>query len=265
MKTKPAWETALDKFLLKWKDKKEVTGALVCGSYITGSPSPHSDIDVQLILDPAVSWRERGNEVIDGFLIEYFANPPSQHVLYAADDDKARRRVNAHMFATGRILFDKTGDLARLVKDARRDIKKVFPRLDNAGIEAAKYHLWDLRDNLEEVYEADSPAFYLACYGALEELFQTYAGYLRYDRLPAHKLHKILTTAAERDKYRVPEFFDPPFLKIFLPALDLKNKSVMIKEFRQLTDYVLHKMGGFEINGWRLRTTVEKRGSHGKK
>jgi hypothetical protein len=32
---KQKWEIALEKFLVKRKNKKEVIGAIVCGSYIT--------------------------------------------------------------------------------------------------------------------------------------------------------------------------------------------------------------------------------------
>ena len=68
------WELALKKFLKNWENKKEVVGAIVCGSYITGNPSNHSDIDIHLLLSSKTKWRERGNVIIDGILIEYFAN-----------------------------------------------------------------------------------------------------------------------------------------------------------------------------------------------
>ena len=80
------WETALDKFLVSWKVRKEVTGVLVCGSFVTGKPAPHSDIDLHIVLSESVLWRERGNKIVDGFLIEYFANPPRQIREYFKED-----------------------------------------------------------------------------------------------------------------------------------------------------------------------------------
>lgn len=44
------WETALKKFLKSWKNKKEVVGALVCGSFVVGNPTKHSDIDLHIVL-----------------------------------------------------------------------------------------------------------------------------------------------------------------------------------------------------------------------
>ncbi len=110
------WEIALQKFLKKWENKKEVIGAIVCGSYITGNPSKHSDIDLHILLDSDTSWRERGNQIIDGILIEYFVNPIRKHYEYLEDDYKQRSRVNAHMLCTGKVLFDKTGELKKLIQ-----------------------------------------------------------------------------------------------------------------------------------------------------
>ncbi|MBT4376854.1 hypothetical protein HOD29_05775 [archaeon] len=69
------WEEALDKFLEGWKDKKEVLGINVCGSYVTSNPSKHSDLDVNIVLRDSCKWIERGNKIVDGVLIEYFVNP----------------------------------------------------------------------------------------------------------------------------------------------------------------------------------------------
>ncbi|WP_231630083.1 nucleotidyltransferase domain-containing protein [Lysinibacillus sp. ZYM-1] len=72
------WKIALETLLKDWQGRDDVVGTLVCGSYVTGKPSKRSDIDVHIVLENDVTWRERGNQIIDGFLIEYFANPPGQ-------------------------------------------------------------------------------------------------------------------------------------------------------------------------------------------
>ena len=72
------WREKLNIFTENFKHKNDVIGILVCGSYITGSPTNHSDLDVHMVLENNVNYRERGNKIIDGLLIEYFANPPRQ-------------------------------------------------------------------------------------------------------------------------------------------------------------------------------------------
>lgn len=51
------WERALSKFLIEWEKKKEVIGVMICGSFVTGNPSQHSDIDVHILLSDNVNWR----------------------------------------------------------------------------------------------------------------------------------------------------------------------------------------------------------------
>lgn len=88
------WEEALDKFLSEWRRRDYVVGALVCGSYVTGSPTARSDIDVHIILAEESDWRERGNRYVDGCLIEYFANPPRQIRTYFAFLTKTKLNIS---------------------------------------------------------------------------------------------------------------------------------------------------------------------------
>ena len=69
------WREKLDIFMSNFEHSDDVIGILVCGSYVTGNPTNHSDLDVHIILNNAVGYRARGNKIIDGLLIEYFANP----------------------------------------------------------------------------------------------------------------------------------------------------------------------------------------------
>ena len=60
------WRDRLDTFMENFEYKADVVGILVCGSFVTGNPSSRSDLDVHIILDEAVDYRERGNKVVDG-------------------------------------------------------------------------------------------------------------------------------------------------------------------------------------------------------
>jgi len=104
------WRQAVELFLNDWKKMKTLLGRWFCGSYVTGNPSEHSDIDLHLLLKSGIDWRERGNKVVDGYLIEYFANPKEQILKYFHEEIASRSCVTAHMFASGEILFDKTGE-----------------------------------------------------------------------------------------------------------------------------------------------------------
>jgi len=128
----------------------KVVGALVCGSYVTGHPSERSDIDVHIILLNDVTWRERGNQIIDGFLIEYFANPPGQIRHYFQDDFNKHRTMSMVRFQTGEISFDYTGIIKELKLEAYGWLKKNYETINETVLEIKKYGLWDTLDNVKD-------------------------------------------------------------------------------------------------------------------
>ena len=101
------WQLALEKFLEEWKEKDFVEAALLTGSRAIGTDTLYSDVDIYIILSDSVDWRERGNKVIDGVLIEYFANPPRQIKHYFEKEFKENSKCTARIVAVGETLFDK--------------------------------------------------------------------------------------------------------------------------------------------------------------
>jgi len=250
-------EIVLKKFIEKWETKQEVVGAIVCGSYITGNPSKHSDIDVHIILDSKTSWRERGNEIIDGILIEYFANPARMHQRYAKEDYQQRQKINAHMFSTGKVLFDRTGELAQIIQDSKKQLVREFSKPSNIENELSKYFIWDMCDNLEEVFESDGDDFIFVFHNELKRLFDSYSKYLQFDNIPPNKLIRFLRNEKDKKKYHIKDYPDINFVDFFIKTINLKQKPKMMEEYKKLTNYVLEKMGGFTIDGWKLRTPAE--------
>jgi len=187
------WEQALDRFLADWRSRHDVVGVLVCGSYVTGGPSKRSDVDVCIILSEGVEWRERGDRVVDGYLIEYFANPANQIRSYFRSDHRRGRTNNATQYATGRILLDRGGEAARLKEEAREWLKTPLSKMDPGGVSYAKYGLWDSLDNLQDACEAGSLSFYAAYYDCVIATAQEYSRFLGYPAPPAHRIHELLT------------------------------------------------------------------------
>jgi hypothetical protein len=256
---KEKWEIALEKFIAKWKNKKEVVGAIACGSFITGNPSKHSDIDIHLILSKSTKWRERGNEIIEGILIEYFANPLPQIEKYFESDYKNMKKMEVHMMLTGKVIFDKTGDLKKAISLARKYDKKKFEKMGKIPIELNKYAIWDMNDNLEEVYESGKEDFEFVYYNYLQVLFDKYASFVGFVSTGSNKLFRFITNEKDKTKYRIPDFPDREFLDLFVKAIIEKNKNEMMKLYSTLTNHVLNKMGGFDINGWKIRSPVENK------
>ena len=247
-------ERAAREFLAPWHRRAHVTGALVCGSYVTGHPTPRSDIDVQILLAPGTRWRERGNRVVDGFLIEYFANSAKQIRAYWKNDHAENRRLTATMFVTGRILFDEDGQLKRMISEARRWRRKPLPSRPRTEHERAMYSIWDDVDNLHDAAErgaADVPFQY---YHGVRFVYETYARFLRQPVLQVDRILGCFRRGGHPEKYLLDAFPDPDFPPMLLRAIREMQLPRMPGRLERLAHYVQQEMGGFEVDGWTFRT-----------
>jgi len=254
---KQKWEKALDEFLEEWKNNKDVSAIIICGSYITGNPTVNSDVDIQIVLKRGCEWRERGNKIVNGVLMEYFANPPERIVGYLEDDQKRRRKVEAHMLTTGKIILDKDGEAKKLKELAKKYLEKKFEEMSRPKIEFAKYHLFDMADNLEEVYRRKTPDFVFVYNTYLRNMLEDYCEFLRYNSISENKVFRFLTDKKDKLKYKIPDFPDKQFVSMYLKAMQESNKNKMLQIFNKLVKHVQNKMGGFNIDGWKFRSSAK--------
>lgn len=248
------WEEALSDFLIPWEAKPEVVGAIATGSYVVGTQSPFSDVDVHIVLDASVGWRERGNKLVDGLLIEYFANPPGQITKYMEADFEAGRRANARMFTTGKVVFDKTGIVEGLRAAAAEWMGRPFDRPSQAWCEQRKYALWDQLDTLCDLSARKSPAFQLVYHLGLQAAFETYARFLGAELAPPGKLQELMADPTFGTRYRMDPFPDPEFIALVGSCLTGRSLDAIADTI----EHVQKAMGGFNIDGWVLRTPAER-------
>jgi hypothetical protein len=252
------WEIALTAFLEDWKVRDEVIGALVCGSYITGSPSKRSDIDVHIILADDVDWKERGNKICNGYLIEYFANSPKQIRSYFQDDVYNRSTVSMVQFITGRTLFDTHGIIHELKVEAADLIsQKQEDERSDACVELKKYAIWEDLDNLKDCFEQHRADFNFTYHNSLFRLFTAYCSFLNLEDIPYYQINSYLSEPTYLDKYLKTSFPDEEFKQICLKAMQEVDRKKMMECYEQLSVHVLNHMGGFEIDGWKLRTPID--------
>jgi hypothetical protein len=252
------WRKALEVFWEDWPYTDDLAGVLVCGSYITGNPSDRSDIDVHMVLKEGEQWRERGNKIIDGYLIEYFCNPPVQIRNYFEGDYQGRSTHAAVQFATGEILMDSEGTIALLKQEAQRWLEKPFEKTGETGLEFIKYAIWDSLDNLEDLYEKGGEEFGFVYHNSLKVLFDQYCQYLGVEQIPYYQIASYLSEENYLKKYLKEPFPDQDFSKVFQKALKVTAKEEKMMQFRKLSSHVLAKMGGFEIDGWKMKSPIEK-------
>lgn len=247
------WHTTIEKFLSDWEKREEFEGALLSGSYAIGTQTETSDIDIMIVLSDKTKFWQRGNINIDGFLIEYIADPASMWQKSFEDDFNSGKKVSVCMFAVGKILVDKNGSVSKLKEQAEAIMKRQFNRMDKREIEMAKYHLYDGLDKLQGLEKGGfiqyAPLYYLQ----LSKIVNFYAAFVGISVPATAKFYKFLNNSDFREKYKLEGFSDQQFINLVNGALT--NYSTLTK-IADLTSYVLNKMGGFEINGWVLKTEI---------
>jgi predicted nucleotidyltransferase len=242
-----------EKFISKWKRRNCVEGILVTGSYTTSFFTENSDIDIYIVLSRGIKWRERGNVVVDNVLIEYFANPVEQILSYFKKEHEENERTTARMFAMGRIVYDRSGVVKELKEIARRWLRKKFKRMSAFEREIAKYCIWDMLDELKSVSKRGGFNYALTYANLLIFILRTYARALRTEVPPISKIDIYLKCERWRREYKFQEFPDKKFAEMFVSCA----RSYNLDEIEHLCFYVLDKLGGFDINGWKLRSRVD--------
>ncbi|SCY53209.1 hypothetical protein [Lysinibacillus fusiformis] len=215
------------------------------------------DIDVHIILSNDVKWRERGNQIVDGFLIEYFANPPGQIRRYFQDDFNKHRTMSMVQFQTGQILFDYTGIINELKLEAYAWQEKNYETINKTVLELKKYGLWGMLDNTKDCYEQKRGDFIFVYHHALATLFMEYGQFLNVDTIPTYQIHAYLVDPIYLQKYMKSAFPDEHFKQMFLHALKESNTEQMLESLEALVSYVLKQMGGFCIDGWHVKSPIE--------
>jgi len=250
------WNEKLNTFLANFEYTNDATGILVCGSYITGSPTSHSDLDVHIVLDDTANYRERGNKIIDGLLIEYFANPPKQIHQYFEEDIHDRSLMSQTQFATGKILLDKEGQVKALKQKAQTMIADFYTASSTPLLELDKYFLWDMQDDLQDAHKTSRPDFDFIYYTRLDMLLAKYMGSINRPYNSKTILGNI-TDPVVREKYLLRELPDPNISKLIAAAISAKEIAAKLNAYQQLTATIIVASGGFDINNFKLKGELQ--------
>ncbi len=235
---KEQFKIAADNFVLKTQQDENVIGIVLTGSYIHGTLSANSDLDIMVILDKNCNYRERGNTWIDGIEVEYFMNPPQQIRSYFQKEKNSPH--TAHMLAHGQIVYEKTEEIQHLVSEAKTLINKAPSAPTPFQIELGKYHLDDLYKD------------YLDCVDNSMPTEQTLLGNELIEKcINLFCLVNKLWRAKQKDIVQQLDSIDPKFLSLVQTVLS--NKS----EIGALVRYTEHLLGGKRSKEWILKSDLD--------
>jgi hypothetical protein len=176
---------------------------------------------------------------------------------YMNQDHEQNKRTDARMFSIGETMFDRSGDVFDLKRLASNMMKKKFSSPTEAWAETAKYEIWDMHDNLGSIYESSDIAFDIYYNSFLSKTYEKYCIWSGEEIVPLNKISKYVSNV----EYRRAFMFDPPrdveFYTRLVEGLKAADRKIKFNEASLFADYVLNKMNGFNIDGWRFRTPSE--------
>lgn len=251
------WEIVLRKFLSKYENEPFYEGAIACGSYVSGNNNEYSDIDVHIVLKENNEWRERGNVLIDGILVEYFANPVNVYVKVLDEEANGFSNCNTVMFSKGKIIEDKRGKVKMLQEKAKMQYDYPARPLTYFEISSMQYSCWDKFDELSAIYKQNRDSFYLAYYNLLIKLIDFLNRLKGYKDIPITKIDKIIDDKTFRDNYGINNFYEEIDADYIRKCIMLKTKDEMMKQITSFYDYIIETSGGFDINKFVLRSEVK--------
>ena len=248
------WELAIKEFLNAYKDEDYFLGAILTGSYATGNNDDNSDIDIYIVTSDDTKWRERGNKLVNGFLIEYFINPKSKILSYFESELKDYHLSTTMIFVNGKILYDKDGSVQELIEIAKNNFN--FKDIEDSKYKMNCYRVWDCFDELESKYRKDEDIDF-TYYIFLQQIIESYFYNKQLPSIPLNKLEKILKDNNYRKKYNIIKLPEQKFIDLLLNCLNSKQYDNKFINAKILYLYFLQQFNDFDINNFELRSSVE--------
>lgn len=237
------WKLALNEFIKEYLEDEDVEAILLVGSYAVNNQNKYSDIDVYIILNDKANYRERGNKLVDNYLIEYFINPICQIREYLKNDKRGHGGPMANMLLKGKVLFDRNNIVPVLQKEAAV-IQEIIPAKDPMKY----YACWHAFDEYQAAAYHNELQYYLC----LKYLVDCYLYNNGYCLLPEQKIEKFFKDPEYRKKYDIGKFPDNAFNKLVIKCFDYPNKH----NLEALYNFVIED-GNFDINNFVLRSEIK--------
>lgn len=239
------WKLALNEFIKPYMLDEEVEAILLVGSYAVGNQNKYSDIDVYIILNDQAKYRERGNKLVENYLIEYFINPIYKVKEYLLEDKRGHGGGMANMLLNGQVLLDRHDIIKKLKQIAKKAI------IHNPEKDIMKYYAcWHAYDEYEAAKYHNELQYYLC----LKYLVDCYLFNNGYNVLPEQKIERFFKDKEYRAKYNIGNFPNNEFNDLVIKCFDIPAKH----NLKALYDFVIED-GKFDINNFILKSELERK------
>jgi predicted nucleotidyltransferase len=168
-------------------------GVIATGTIVRGEGHAGSDLDLYVV--HTADFRRRIQRFFAGVPVEIFINPPNAIRQYFAEEHRDGRLINAHMLATGFVVYSSDP----VVEDLRAEARQWLRRPTSLSQEAAIRERYAIAARLEDaadVVRADGPTATMLLTQSVASMLEFFCR-SRTGRVPRSK--ELLASAAVQD------------------------------------------------------------------
>ena len=219
---------------MKYLENDHVLGCYFYGSYLTGLNHRNSDIDLHIVFDDSNSEHlVRGIKYSSGIKIEYFEKPISDLYLSVDNGFNNRNAAWLSIIGTSRIVFDRTGQLARLQQYAIEKYNEPLPSLE---IEDSKEYVSIISNRMEKLEKAvieSSPNFIHLYHLTIEKIRKFYHDRKGLAQIQTSKVYRVYTDEQYRKSYSGYDIPEQEFIDMYLDAIS-DNSSSYTEKYKKV-------------------------------
>jgi predicted nucleotidyltransferase/CRISPR/Cas system CSM-associated protein Csm2 small subunit len=231
-------KVSLNYFIQKmgYLQNEDVLGIMFYGSYLTGTNSANSDIDLHIIMNNNNPEKLiRGSDLVNGIRIEYFEKPIADIYDSVENDFNNQNNALLSMFGYGYIIYDRFGDIVKLQQYIIEKFNQPLPPLSK---EEAKEMVSILNNRMEKVvafYETNNPAFIHFYHLTVEKIRKFYHKLIGAPEIQTSKVVRVYLDHVYREticKGIIPE---QEFIDKYLSAIyDIESNHSKINKIKEL-------------------------------
>lgn len=135
-------------------------------------------------------------------------------------------------------------------------LSKDFYDIDVSVSELKKYELWDMLDNLQDMFESGREDFDFIYYVSLDKLISTYMRSIRYPYSIKLIMGNIVSEVI-RNKYLLKKIPDVKISELILQCITTSEKRLKMECYEQLTKNIFDIFGGFDVSKYLVRSQID--------
>lgn len=227
---------ALQEFVEIWKEKEEVIGILLCGSYAVGLGKKHSDVDIRLLLNEDQDIQFKGLIEINGLSFSYLGRTKESVIKKFNTDYFNNSKIEARNFQKGKTLYDQNEEIKEIKKIAAHYFKTPFlnKQISEEERKDMMYSLLSRYEYLKVAGDTASPYFQYNYMLFMRLALMYYTKILKIELDFDTKLERMLNDKEYIKAYEFEMFPDRVFINLWQESLKTRSKIALDDIFEYL-------------------------------